>query len=157
MPRETIVYVQCTLCGRRVKGQKTPAASTMRFPEKHKRLRSAEPCAGDRTFAPVIDRTQETERFTRFSESMSTALVERVYTSLIAYKQENDGNSPSLRWLQHECNIGSVSTVFKALLLLEEKGKVKLARGKYGARSIRVVGSYWMSPQEKENRYDDGK
>ena len=61
-----------------------------------------------------------------------------IYTYIIAYKQANDGLSPSYRDIMAQ-GVGSTSTVARHLKKLEADGKITVS----GVRGIKVTGGEW--------------
>lgn len=65
-----------------------------------------------------------------------------VFDFIVRYKQNNDGNSPSMADIQNGCCIPSKSTVDIRLKELAEDGRILF--GRFGrSRSIKVVGGKW--------------
>lgn len=56
------------------------------------------------------------------------------------FKRHNDGNSPSLRMICQACHIASTSTAMYYLVILEERGLIRLPGG---FRNIHVIGGHW--------------
>lgn len=73
----------------------------------------------------------------------------QVYQFILKHKQDNDGNSPSVRNIQSALNLSSTSTVRGALQDLERQGLIELNGGT--ARNIKVVGGQWTPPTREED------
>lgn len=72
-----------------------------------------------------------------------------VYRFVVAYKQDNDGNSPSYEEIKDGCGLGSKSTVGTILDGLEDEGLI-LRPG--GARNIEIVGGRWSQSSSKKEQ-----
>lgn len=68
--------------------------------------------------------------------------LNRIFSFIVQYKADHDGNSPSILDIGRECRISSKSVVAYNLLVLEKAGKICLVRGKK-SRSIEVIGGRW--------------
>lgn len=90
------------------------------------------------------------QRVTRAQE-MSTATVnlnkpDEIYHYIIAYKRQNDGNSPSVRQIALRCDLASTSQVHYYLNILETQNRIRRidkGDGVDGRRYIAVVGGKW--------------
>lgn len=72
-----------------------------------------------------------------------------VYAFLVQYKQEHDGNSPSIREIAEACHL-VVSGVQIQLARLMMEGKIVMAeQGR--SRSIEIVGAAWLPPDKVSN------
>ncbi len=81
----------------------------------------------------------------------SMAMIElrlQIYNFIISYKEQHDGNSPSIREIGTAVGDNSTSHVRYLLDLLVSSGLVRFIPET--ARSIEVVGSRWVSPDECE-------
>lgn len=70
-------------------------------------------------------------------------MTDRIYDLIIQFKQNNDGNSPSVREILSACDLRTTSAVQYHLEKLEQAGRISLA-GQYRSRSIRVTGGRWI-------------
>ena len=61
---------------------------------------------------------------------------------IIDYKQENDGNSPTMRQIMENLSYSSTSVVTYNLNVLENQGLIKRQYG--DARGIIVTGGQWV-------------
>lgn len=69
-------------------------------------------------------------------------LTNRIFDFIVAYKRQNDGNSPTLREIGEQFNV-STSVVSSHLNKLIEAGK--LAKPEFNSsRNIVVVGARWI-------------
>lgn len=75
---------------------------------------------------------------------MTNFSAEGLYWAIVAYKQRNDGNAPSLRDLMDVTGIRSTSNVAYLLQKLVALGAIQLDGDK--ARTIRVIGATWTPP-----------
>lgn len=64
-----------------------------------------------------------------------------VFTFIVNYKRNNDGNSPTIRTLQERFGISSTSVVAYILKKLEKDGKITLNNNT--GQLINVVGGNW--------------
>jgi len=72
-----------------------------------------------------------------------------VYAFLVRYKQDHDGNSPSIREIAEACKL-VVSGVQIQLARLMMEGKIVIAeQGR--SRSIEIVGAPWLPPEKVTN------
>lgn len=69
---------------------------------------------------------------------------ERVFTFLIEYKHEHDGNTPTLKEIGEACCL-SISTVYYHLLVLELENRIQ--RTGERLRNIEIVGGEWNFEQ----------
>lgn len=74
-----------------------------------------------------------------------TVRANLVLTAIIAYKIENNGNSPTIRIIMNETGISSTSVVSYYLNKLELLGKITRGISSY-ARDIAVIGAKWIPP-----------
>ncbi len=65
--------------------------------------------------------------------------LDRMFGTIVEFKKENNGNSPSIREIMSKTEIGSTSYVLRGLKVLEDQGKIKFL----GVRNITIVGSTW--------------
>lgn len=72
------------------------------------------------------------------NEKQST--TDTVFNAIVAFKQENDGCSPSYSWLMEACNIASKSVVFYHIDKLVEDDRLVKGPGK---GNLQVVGGIW--------------
>ena len=72
---------------------------------------------------------------------------DHVLDAIKQYKQDHDGNSPTMRELAQLCNVRSTSQVLYILNTLEAEGKIRLT-GERRTRSICVVGGQWIPPTQ---------
>lgn len=73
-------------------------------------------------------------------------IIESVLDYIKKYKEEWNGNSPSLADISQDCLISSISLVNYYLFILESQGRIKILKNKRGnnlARSICIPGSSW--------------
>lgn len=65
---------------------------------------------------------------------------------IIHYKRLHNGNSPSVREIQHDCGYASIATIVYALRELSEGGLIMRPTndGKWPARSIEIDYSEWI-------------
>lgn len=153
MPREKEVYVECSVCGKVMEASSWVGENKeMRLPIPHMGNELGKMCEGGKKTVPVVKGKWTIERKTEANTVTPKEKIEEIYNAILRYKEENNGNSPSMRWLQNECSMASLSTLFKVLLYLEENGYIKMKDEKYRSRSISVIGSEWAAP-EKEYRY----
>ena len=76
-----------------------------------------------------------------------TPIQQSVYTCIIYYKMENDGNAPTLREICDECKISSTSKASQVLCDLAEAGLIRFSnRGKFAKGRFAVVGGRWLPP-----------
>jgi SOS-response transcriptional repressor LexA len=66
-----------------------------------------------------------------------------VYNFILAYKQDHNGISPTVREIQNGTGIRSTSHVHLLLASLDALGLIQLGSG---PRSITVVGGSWQPP-----------
>ena len=64
-----------------------------------------------------------------------------IFDFIVAYKTDNDGNSPSIRDIRDRCKIPSTSTVYYYLMILDDEEKIIYHMGQ--TRSIEVIGGKW--------------
>ena len=78
-----------------------------------------------------------------------------LYTFIVKFKREHDGNSPTYR--QMASAIGKKSTSYVSFLLegLRKKGYIKPATSENENRLVEVVGGRWFCIAE-ENGVEDG-
>jgi hypothetical protein len=72
--------------------------------------------------------------------------LEVIYSYIVAYKQANDGNSPTLREIAEAAGISSTSVVMYNLRHLECLGRLELIG--CHRRGICVVGGSWIPPEK---------
>lgn len=65
----------------------------------------------------------------------------KVFDYIVAFKANNDGNSPTMREISHACGVKSTSNVEYILNQLEESGYIRRLSG---ARGIIVNGGQWQ-------------
>lgn len=68
-----------------------------------------------------------------------TEKQKEVLEFIIRYKEEHDGNSPSVFQIRDACELSAVSTVYYHLTKLEEAGRIKLNK----IKGIEVTGGEW--------------
>ena len=73
---------------------------------------------------------------------MQNHTLNRLFNYIIDYKRQNDGNSPTMREMCDDLDLGSTSYVSYLLDRLAAHGKIE-ARDAGHSRSIRVVGGQW--------------
>ncbi len=66
---------------------------------------------------------------------------DEIFDFIVAYKIQNDGQSPTYREIMESCHLSSTSLVAYYLSRLVKAGKI--AMNYYGTRSIRVPGGSW--------------
>lgn len=66
-----------------------------------------------------------------------------VFSFIIRYKSEHDGNSPTVRKIRDELDISSTSVVNRCLDDLERQGKIRKLRNNRSG-SIEVVNGIWF-------------
>ena len=64
-----------------------------------------------------------------------------IFDFIVAYKEANDGNSPTIRTLQDRFEISSTSVVAYILKKLEKAGRITLNNNT--GQLINVVGGRW--------------
>ena len=74
----------------------------------------------------------------------------RVYSYIVRYKIDHDGNSPTIREICAACGITSTSAVNYTLEKMERAKLIRLPKAFKRARSIEVVGGKWLPPGEDE-------
>ena len=78
-------------------------------------------------------------------EGMLDKLSEHAYKFILEYKEENDGNTPSIRTIVLECpHMFDLARAKRAIQHLEETGKVVI--DKNSPLRIRVIGAKWVAP-----------
>jgi hypothetical protein len=78
--------------------------------------------------------------------------LDRLFNSIVAFKEQYQGATPKLRWLMEECDVSSTSVMRAMLEALEREGqieRVKVAGNRY-ATVIKVEGARWLSPDEAQ-------
>lgn len=65
----------------------------------------------------------------------------RVYSYILSYKKEHDGNSPSIREICSACEISSTSVARYYLNVLEKHGLIRVDPNM--SRMISVTGGEW--------------
>ncbi|HNT54601.1 MAG TPA: hypothetical protein PKG95_07805 [Anaerolineaceae bacterium] len=78
-----------------------------------------------------------------------TATARLVLGYILKYKYDTGGASPSIREIGAACNLRSTSVVYYHLDCLQSAGAIE--RSSHTARSIRVIGETWNSPQRDTN------
>lgn len=68
-----------------------------------------------------------------------------IYDAIVAFKTDNDGNSPTTRDLSQATGISSSSLVWNYLKGIERAGYITIAKG---SRNIRVRGGSWSMPPD---------
>jgi hypothetical protein len=74
---------------------------------------------------------------------------DRIFDFLVRYKQEHDGNSPSMREVADACHV-VLSAAHFHLLRLERDHRIHLNDNR--SRAIEIVGAAWQPPEEVEDR-----
>lgn len=69
-------------------------------------------------------------------------LDRKVYNWIVNFKGQNDGNSPTVREIQHGCGISSTSVVSAILVRLEAEELIRM-RGEGKWHRIEVVNGRW--------------
>jgi hypothetical protein len=69
-------------------------------------------------------------------------MTDRIYNLIVQFKQDNDGNSPSVRDLLTASDLRTTSAVQYQLVKLEREGRITF--GGKRSRSIRVTGGRWI-------------
>lgn len=72
----------------------------------------------------------------------------RIFQEIVAFKEANDGNSPTVRYLANKLKC-SVSVIDYYLSRLEDKGLIERI-GDIKSRNIHVVGGKWIAPQQEQ-------
>ncbi len=67
---------------------------------------------------------------------------DEVFRWIVRFKQEHDGNSPTMREIQMQFKISNTSVVSYILKRLERRGRIRLA-GERRSRQIYVIGGSW--------------
>ena len=70
---------------------------------------------------------------------------QRVLAFIVAFKQQHDGCSPTIREIQSATGHRTTSTVFYWLKRLEDDGYIR--RPRYDQRAIEVIGGEWKAPR----------
>ncbi len=150
-PQPTTAYATCPTCGSQViaRARKSISGSVAFFPTHHKNQNGTF-CTGhlsqvtpDTSLQPPKQRgRQPLDTFQRANQ----ARIDRVFAEICSYKQQHDGNSPTIRYLADTCDIPSTSIVYKILIALHEQNLIVLSHDKYSPRSIQVVGAHWIAP-----------
>ncbi len=65
-----------------------------------------------------------------------------IYQFIVDYKQQNDGNSPTIREILRQCRVSSTSMVKYYLDSLVDQGLIQMTSSN-GHRKIIVVGGSW--------------
>lgn len=73
------------------------------------------------------------------------ARAQRILDFIVAFKQQHDGCSPTIREIKQACDHRTTSTVFYWLARLEASGVIR--RPPYDQRAIEVVGGEWKAPK----------
>jgi SOS-response transcriptional repressor LexA len=72
---------------------------------------------------------------------------EIVFKFIVEYKQNHDGNSPTMREIMYGCDITTTSLISFYLGQLERSGKIRWPRYGFSKRSsatIEVIGGNWL-------------
>lgn len=77
-----------------------------------------------------------------FISKSTTNKRQELFKAIVAYKQQNDGNSPSVRELGLLIDVASTSTINYYLHQLEKEGLIVLSEHRH--KGIRVVGGQWL-------------
>ena len=80
---------------------------------------------------------------------------ELIFQFLIAYKRDNDGNTPSTREIAAGCSV-SLSTTQYHLTQLQLKQRIRIVSQR--PRQIEIVGGIWCFPEDprgSQNSRDD--
>lgn len=75
---------------------------------------------------------------------MSEQTTQAIYNFIIAFKKDNDGNSPTLREIARAAGISSSEATLYHLRKLERRGLIKRLPEK--SRGIKVIGAEWVAP-----------
>ncbi|MGA2504236.1 MAG: hypothetical protein ABSG01_09120 [Anaerolineales bacterium] len=73
----------------------------------------------------------------------------RVFAFIVSYKQNHDGNSPTIREIGEAVGVNSTSLVLFYLNKLEKQGRIRRPEPKIGERfaaNIEVIGGKWDAP-----------
>jgi hypothetical protein len=68
---------------------------------------------------------------------------DKVYDFIVAFKIDNDGNSPSYRMIKRGLKISTISTVLYIIEHLEDDGKIYRSH-----TGILVTGGEWIPPSQ---------
>lgn len=70
-------------------------------------------------------------------------MTDRIYNLIVQFKQNNDGNSPTIREILAACDLRATSAVQYQLAKLVREGRISFSGGKR-SRSILVTGGRWI-------------
>lgn len=82
--------------------------------------------------------------------TQTTHDLQKIFDWVVIYKQNHDGNSPTLREMMRACGISSLSVARSTLGRLEHAGLIRFIGGRSHARGFAVVGGEWRFNRTKE-------
>lgn len=137
------ILVKCSLCGKEVlAGNFSGTQPGLRYPVVHGNEKSGSRCNGSNIAVNILPSKKNKKSAEKHQQWKD------VYDAIVCYKMENDGNSPSVRWLQEKSGVKSLATIHQILGYLEEDGKIRMSDGEVKSRSIVIVGGEWLPPEE---------
>jgi len=80
-----------------------------------------------------------------------TPMKQQIFDFIVKFKEEHDGNSPTIRQIGDAVGLRSTSTVSRQLYFMEQIGMIERDATQGAARLIKVVGGVWIAPAQSTN------